>query len=335
MIKVGIIGASGYTGLELVKILLDHPQFKINYIANSEGNTTLSNLHPSLKGICDMEVKKAEVKDILASCELAFLALPHQASMGLAKELIASGIKVVDLSADYRLEVDTYEKNYCPHIDKENLAHAVYGLPEFYADDIKNAKLIANPGCYPTSTLLGIMPFVKYIKEGSSIFVDAKSGVSGAGKKLSETTHYCTINENLFAYNPLKHRHSPEIKEKIQKVGNKDLKINFVPHLLPSTRGMLCSIYTTLDEEINALEVLKEYYKDSKFVRIFDKPVDIKSSAGTNFCDIYAQTNGKDLFVSSSIDNLLRGASSQAVVNANLMYGYEEDLGIPRFAYVP
>jgi N-acetyl-gamma-glutamyl-phosphate reductase len=335
VIKVGIIGASGYTGLELVKILLDHPQFKINYIANSEGNTTLSNLHPSLKGICDMEVKKAEVKDILASCELAFLALPHQASMGLAKELIAGGIKVVDLSADYRLEVDTYEKNYCPHIDKENLAHAVYGLPEFYADDIKNAKLIANPGCYPTSTLLGIMPFVKYIKEGSSIFVDAKSGVSGAGKKLSETTHYCTINENLFAYNPLKHRHSPEIKEKIQKVGNKDLKINFVPHLLPSTRGMLCSIYTTLDEEINALEVLKEYYKDSKFVRIFDKPVDIKSSAGTNFCDIYAQTNGKDLFVSSSIDNLLRGASSQAVVNANLMYGYEEDLGIPRFAYVP
>jgi len=335
VIKVGIIGASGYTGLELVKILLDHPKFKINYIANSEGNTTLSKLHPSLKGICNMEVKKADVKDIIDSCELAFLALPHQASMGLAKELIAGGIRVVDLSADYRLEIDTYEANYCPHIDKENLTHAVYGLPEFYADDIKKAKLIANPGCYPTSTLLGIMPFVKYIKDGSSIFVDAKSGVSGAGKKLSETTHYCTINENLFAYNPLKHRHSPEIKEKIQKVGNKDLKINFVPHLLPSTRGMLCSIYTTLDEEINALEVLKEYYKNSKFVRIFDKPVDIKSSAGTNFCDIYAQTNGKDLFVSSSIDNLLRGASSQAVVNANLMYGFEEDLGIPRFAYVP
>lgn len=335
MIKVGIIGASGYTGLELVKILSMHPKFEISYVANSEGNTTLSKLHPSLKGICDLEVKKADAKDIINSCELAFLALPHKASMGLAKELIAGGIKVVDLSADYRLDLNTYEEYYCPHIDKENLCNAVYGLPEFYADKIKKAKLIANPGCYPTATLLGIMPFIKYIQDGSSLFVDAKSGVSGAGKKLSETTHYCTINENLFAYNPFKHRHSPEIKEKISKVANKELKINFVPHLLPSTRGMLCSIYASLTQEINAKEVLEKFYKDSKFVRIFDNPVDIKSSSGTNFCDIYATTNGKDLFVSSSIDNLLRGASSQAVVNANLMYELEEDLGIPKFAYVP
>jgi len=335
VIRVGIIGASGYTGLELVKILSIHPKFKITYIANTEGGTTLSALHPSLKGICDLEVKKSNAKDIIDSCDLAFLALPHQASMHLAKELIAGGLKVVDLSADYRLELDVYEKHYCTHIDPDNIKDAVYGLPEFYADDISKASLVANPGCYPTATLLGLIPFVKYIDVNSSIFVDAKSGVSGAGKKLSETTHYCTINENLFAYNPFKHRHSPEIKEKIQKVANKNLNINFVPHLLPSTRGMLCSIYVSLNQEINAKDVLEEFYKDSKFVRIFDKPVDIKSSAGTNFCDIFAATNGKDLFVSSSIDNLLRGASSQAVVNANLMYGFEEDLGIPKFAYVP
>ncbi|QOG13323.1 N-acetyl-gamma-glutamyl-phosphate reductase [Arcobacter sp. FWKO B] len=333
--KVGIIGATGYTGLELVKILSIHPKFEISYVANSEGSTSLSKLHPSLKGICDLEVKKADTNDIINSCELAFLALPHKASMGLAKELIAGGVKVVDLSADYRLELDTYEEHYCPHIDKENLPNAVYGLPEFYSKEIKNANLVANPGCYPTATLLGIIPFVKYIQDQSSLFVDAKSGVSGAGKKLSETTHYCTINENLFAYNPFKHRHAPEIKEKISKVTNKNLNINFVPHLLPATRGMLCSIYASLSQEINAKEVLEEFYKNSKFVRIFDNPVDIKSSSGTNFCDIFATTNGKDLFVSSSIDNLLRGASSQAVVNANLMYGFEEDYGIPKFAYVP
>lgn len=335
MIKTAIIGASGYTGLELIKLILVHPKFELSYIANSEGNTTVSSLHPSLKNICDLVVHKADTKEILDSCELAFLALPHQTSMALAKDLIAGGVVVVDLSADYRLELDTYEEYYCPHIDKANLSKAIYGLPEFYAKELYNAKLIANPGCYPTASLLGILPFVSYIKEDSSIFIDAKSGVSGAGKKLSETTHYCTINENIFAYNPLKHRHAPEIKEKIKKIYNKDLQINFIPHLIPATRGMLCSIYVSLQEEIDAYEVLKEFYKESKFVRVFNKPVDIKSSSGTNFCDIFATTNKKDLFVSSSIDNLLRGASSQAVVNANLAFGFEEDLGIVKYAYVP
>ena len=212
----------------------------------------------------------------------------------------------------------------------------MYGLPEFYANDIKNAKLIANPGCYPTATLLGILPFMKYIADGEDLFVDAKSGVSGAGKKLSETSHFVTINENLFAYNPIKHRHSPEIKEKIRKVGHKNLNVTFVPHLLPLTRGMIVSSYVKLTHEIdNPIKILKEFYSDNKFIRIFDVPVDIKSASGTNFCDIFATTNGKALFVSSAIDNLLRGASAQAVVNANLMCGFDEDLAIPFISYVP
>jgi N-acetyl-gamma-glutamyl-phosphate reductase len=333
--KVAIVGASGYTGLELVKILLNHPKFEISYIANSEGGTTIDQLHPSLDSVISMDVSKADPNEIASVAELCFLALPHKTAMSFAKELLALGIKVVDLSADYRLELETYEKHYCPHEDKENLPKAVYGLPEFYKEEIQKAKLVANPGCYPTSALLGLLPFVKYIQEGANVFIDAKSGVSGAGKKLSETTHFVTVNDNIFAYNPMKHRHMPEIAEKVKLICNKELNINFVPHLIPVTRGMLTSIYATIDEDIDAKEILKEYYKNDRFVRVKEKPVDIKSTAGTNFCDIFVEQNGSAIFINSSIDNLLRGASSQAVVNANIMCGYDETLGINFLAYVP
>jgi N-acetyl-gamma-glutamyl-phosphate reductase len=334
-VTVAIVGASGYTGLELVKILDNHPNFQITYIANSDGDTSIDSIHPCLQNVCNMEVNKANPQAIAQKAQLCFLALPHKTSMQFAKELIALGVKVVDLSADYRLELETYEKHYCEHIDKENLPDAVYGMPEFYKEQIKNANLVANPGCYPTATLLGLMPFAKYFDDDANIFVDAKSGVSGAGKKLSDTTHFVNINENIFAYNPFKHRHMPEIKEKIKLVENKNLNINFVPHLINATRGMLVSIYGTLSEEIDAKEVLKEFHKENGFVRVKDVPVDIKSTAGTNFCDIYVAQNGKALFISSSIDNLLKGASSAAVVNANLMCGFKEDTGINKYAYVP
>ena len=336
MINVSIVGATGYTGLELVKILLNHPKFNITYIANSTGDTTIDKLHPCLTDVIDMEVKKADAKEIAKVSTLCFLALPHKTSMGFAKQLLELDVKVVDLSADYRLELDTYEKHYCPHEDKDNLPSSVYGLPEFYEDDIKNSNLVANPGCYPTASLLALIPFVKYIDNNTNIFVDAKSGVSGAGKKLSETTHFVTVNDNMFAYNPMKHRHMPEIKEKVKLLEDKDLNINFIPHLIPVTRGMLVSIYSTLnDASIDAKAILKEYYKDCEFVRVKDSCVDLKSTAGTNFCDIFVEQNGDAIFINSSIDNLLRGASSQAVVNANLMCGYEASTGINKIAYVP
>jgi N-acetyl-gamma-glutamyl-phosphate reductase len=332
---VAIVGATGYTGLELVKILLNHPKFNIAYIANSTGDTTIDKLHPCLTDVIDMQVQKADAKSIADVAKLCFLALPHKTSMQFAKELIALGVKVVDLSADYRLELDTYEKHYCTHEDKENLPNAVYGMPEFYEENIKQASLVANPGCYPTATLLALMPFVPYIDDGANIFVDAKSGVSGAGKKLSETTSFVTVNDNIFAYNPMKHRHMPEIQEKVKLVKNKELKINFVPHLIPVTRGMLVSVYATLNSNIDAKKVLTEFYKDHEFVRVKDSCVDIKSTAGTNFCDIFVEQNGDAIFINSSIDNLLRGASSAAVVNANLMCGFELSLGINKISYVP
>jgi len=334
-VKVAVIGASGYTGLELVKILALHPHFEMAYVATSEGGMKLTQLHPSMKGIFECDVQKADAKAVAQSCELAFLALPHQTAMGFVKELIALGVKVVDLSADYRLQRETYEAHYCPHIDPENLEHAVYGLPEMYREQIKKATLVANPGCYPTASILGLLPFVDYIDENFPIFIDAKSGVSGAGKKCTDSTHFVSINDNIFPYKVLEHRHEPEIREKLFLKSSKTFDVNFVPHLIPATRGELVDAYMLIKEPIDPIAVLEAYYRDEPFVRVFDKPVDIKSCAGTNFCDIYAKVKGNKLYVNSSVDNIVRGSSSQAVANANLMMGFDEAAGLPRIAYVP
>ena len=325
-IKVAIVGATGYTGLELIKILLNHPYFEINELYSSEGGEDISDIYQALKGIFEKEIKKAEISEI-AKNDLVFLAVPHKTAMAFVKELMKYDIKIVDFSADYRLNQKNYEDYYCPHTDPANLENAAYGLPEIFRDFIKNKKLIANPGCYPTATILGLFPFLEYIEK--DVFVDAKSGVSGAGKKLSETTHFVTDNENFFAYNPIKHRHSIEIAEKT------GLNVTFVPQLLPITRGMQISIYAKLKKDINPLEILKEKYKNEEFIRIKENPVKIKDVAGTHFCDIFAMKNGNMLFINSAIDNLLRGASSQAVANANILFDLPENTALPKIAYVP
>jgi N-acetyl-gamma-glutamyl-phosphate reductase len=335
IVRVGIVGASGYTGLELIKLILVHPVFKLTYLATTTGDTTIETLHPAIKNVICMEVEKSDVKSVKANCDLVFLALPHKTAMGFVKELWDSGVKVVDLSADYRLELNTYEKYYCVHEDKDNANSGVYGLIEYYREEIKNAKLVASPGCYPTATLLGILPFMPYIDTNAPLIVDAKSGVSGAGKACTETTHFVAINDNIFAYNPLIHRHAPEIAEKIELLHGKKMNVHFVPHLVPMTRGELVSIYATLKSDIDPLGILNEHYKNDEFIRIREKPVDTKSVSGTHFCDIFAAKENNMLFVSSAIDNLLRGASSQSLAAANLMCGLEENTGLPKIAYVP
>ena len=332
MTKVAVIGASGYTGLELIKMIIAHPNFELAYVATSEGEVSLTTLHPSLLGVYECPVEKADADVVAETCELAFLALPHKTAMGFVKDLMARDVKVVDLSADYRLDQERYEAHYVEHIDAENLEHAVYGLPEMNEEAIKSAKLVANPGCYPTASILAALPFMPYQIEGSPLIVDAKSGVSGAGKKLSVLTHYVTINDNAFAYNPMAHRHAPEIAEKL---GIKESSVSFVPHLLPMTRGMLSSVYMQVEGDFDAEAILKAYYADAPYVRVRETPVDMKSVAGTNFCDIYVKRNGSTLFINAAIDNLLRGASSQAIVNANLMMGLDAGAGVPIFAYVP
>lgn len=331
--NVAVIGASGYTGLELLKLLHVHPIFHLHYVATTQGDTTIDAMHPALQGVIQGNVEHVDIQAITSRCHIVFLAVPHQTAMELVKALVPSGIKIIDLSADYRLELATYEKHYCPHTDKENLPLAVYGLPELYAKALTSAQLVANPGCYPTASILALAPFASLIE--GPIFIDAKSGVSGAGKTCKENTHFVSIHENMFAYNPLGHRHAPEIAEKLSFLGTTNPTVYFVPHLVPITRGMLASCFITLKEPVDAKKMVEKFYAHAPFVRIRTNPVEMKHVSGTNFCDIYLKQEGNVVYIASAIDNLLRGASSQAVVNANIMCGLDQTLGIPTLAYVP
>ncbi|RAZ49399.1 N-acetyl-gamma-glutamyl-phosphate reductase [Campylobacter hyointestinalis] len=330
-INVGIVGISGYTGLELVKLLINHPNFELSYAGASSQNE-LEDIFPSLKNVLNLKVEVANTDEIKARCDLVFLALPHSEGMKVAKELRGSGVKIVDLSADYRVSLENYEKNYCAHLDKDGLKDAVYGLVEINRDRIKKANLVANPGCYPTCSLLGLLPFANMLDPKFGVMIDAKSGLSGAGKSLKQTSHFVSVNENMNAYSPLTHRHSDEIKEHLNLAHNTNIDVMFVPHLIPLTRGMLVSSYGVLKPEfkdIDLISVLENFYKNEKFIRIRREPVSIKDVAGTHFCDIFAINNGGKIWINSSIDNLLRGASSQALANANLMFGFDESLGLP------
>ena len=333
MKKVGIIGVSGYTGLELIKILLSHPGFEISYLgASAQGE--ISEIFPQLRGVLQMPVRVADAADAAKACDLIFLALPHGKAMEFAREILKfKSVKVVDLSADYRLSRELYEKNYTTHLDPRNLAHAVYGLPELNREKIRAARLTANPGCYPTCSILALAPFVRLLDPDTGVFIDAKSGVSGAGKALKATSHFVSVNENAGAYSPISHRHADEIKEQLQILRGGGFSTLFVPNLLPITRGMLVSAFGVLQKSVDAEQVLREFYKNEPFVRVRSEPVNIKNVAGTHFCDIFVKTVGDKIWINSAIDNLLRGASSQAIANANLMCGFAETTALPRIAH--
>jgi len=334
-IPVGIVGVSGYTGLELVKMLITHPYFELKYVANTEGGTWLTELHPILDGVFNLDVKKVDIKEIADTCKLVFLALPHKTAMNTAKELLACGVRVVDLSADYRLSLESYEKNYCKHEDADNLRHAVYSIPELHGNSAFGVNLIANPGCHVTASLLALAPFLSYIDLAQPIFIDSKTGISGAGKSPNATVHFVSVSDNVDPYNIIKHRHAIEIEEHASLLVGKDVKVTFVPSHMPMIRGMLASVYATLKHDIDVKTIIHSFYKDKAFIRVRKDPPHTKTVVGTHFADVYADTNNKALVSFCAIDNLLRGASSQALANANIMFGYEEGLAIPKVAYVP
>lgn len=334
-INVGIIGVSGYTGLELVKMLVSHPIFNLVYCANTEGATTLSELHPALMGVCDLSVEKVDMERAAQQCELVFLALPHKTAMQTAKGLLAKGLKVVDLSADYRLSQENYEAFYCEHEDLDNLSHAIYSIPELHGKLAEGSKLIANPGCHVTATLMALAPFLEHIDLNQPIFVDSKTGVSGAGKSPSATVHYVSVNDNINCYNIIKHRHATEIEQHASALCGGSVKVTFVPSLVPMTRGMLACVYATLKDDCDPLAIMESFYNDKPFVRLRKAPPHTKMTSGTNFADVYATRHANALVAMCAIDNLMRGASSQALANANIMMGLDETLGIPRIAYVP
>ncbi|MDY4803724.1 N-acetyl-gamma-glutamyl-phosphate reductase [Campylobacter sp.] len=332
-IKVGILGISGYTGLELVKLILAHPHFELSY-AGASSESRLSELFPQLRGVFDLDVEVADISQIKKRCELVFTALPHMQSMKYIKKL-REHVKIVDLSADYRISLESFKANYGEHTDAKGLKNAVYSVPELHRHRLKNCSLVANPGCYPTASLLALAPFAKMIDEKAGVFIDAKSGVSGAGKSLKVSSHFISVDENANAYSPLTHRHAAEIKEHLDALGGA-ADVLFVPHLLPLNRGMLVSVYITLKEQfsqINPLDVLNDFYSNESFIRICHEPPQIKNVAGSHFADLCAYKSGDKIVVLSAIDNLLRGASSQALANANIICGFDESLALPRLAH--
>jgi N-acetyl-gamma-glutamyl-phosphate reductase len=340
--KIGVVGATGYTGSELVRILANHPETEISVITSeSRAGEKFSDVHPFFKGIVDQPLHKADKVSKL-DLDLVFLALPHGVSMEYVKQFAGKGFKIVDFSGDFRLDSPkTYEEWYNkPHTFVEGFDTAVYGLPELFYDKIKGADLVANPGCYPTSAILPLAPLLQNkLIEPKGIIIDAKSGITGAGIKASATTHFSNVNDNFKAYGLKNHRHTIEIQGVLDGI-NAGVTLQFTPHLLPIDRGILSTTYArpTGDTNSTQLKALYEhFYKDKPFVRICDTPPAIKDVRASNYCNIYADFDERtgNIILISAIDNLVKGAAGQAVQNMNIMLGFKETLGLNQIPVNP
>lgn len=336
-IKVGIIGATGYAGAELVRILLTHPMAEISAISSvSFEGKKLSEVYPSYKSLCDMECKTQD--EAIEKCDVIFAALPHGLSQELAAQCDALGKTFIDLGADFRLESeDDYKEWYNGEfLDKELHKKAVYGLPELFRDDIKGKRVIANPGCYTTGAPLALAPAVKKgLVSTDGIIIDSKSGVTGAGRKPSQGSHYPELNEGFHAYKAGSHRHTPEIEQTLSRLSGKSVKITFVPHLLPVNRGILSTCYARINPGVTKEQIRKEYeefYKDEFFVRLLSdgENADIHNIKYSNFCDISLHVDGRTntLVAVSAIDNMVKGAAGQAIQNMNIIFGLDEKTGL-------
>ncbi|MCL7487677.1 MAG: N-acetyl-gamma-glutamyl-phosphate reductase [Desulfobulbaceae bacterium] len=339
MLRVGIVGVSGYTGVELARILSRHPEVEIS-IATSrqfEGKH-LGDVYPNLRGCLDITCENPAPAALADRADFFFTAVPHQTAMEIVPSLIAAGKKVVDLSADYRIrDLAVYEQWYQRHTSGELIGETVYGLSELYRDSIKNARLVANPGCYPTSVILGLAPLLREkLIDPSTIIVDAKSGASGAGRSANIATLFCEVADGFRAYKTGgTHRHIPEMEQELTVLADTPVTISFTPHLLPITRGILSTMYAKLTTDISREKVQALYeqnYGDEYFIRLCpgDTVPATQHVRGSNFCDIgisFDERAGR-IIVFSAIDNIVKGAAGQAVQNMNLMNGFAEDTGL-------
>jgi len=339
MIKASIIGATGYTGAELVRLLYGHEQVELSVLSSrTSAGEDIADLYPGLNRCVTHILEEQDLDKIISNSDVIFVCLPHGHAAGVAAKAFGAGTKVIDLGADFRLKEKTlYEKWYgVTHPVPELLKHAVYGLPEIYREDIAEAQIIANPGCYPTSIILGLAPLLQegVIRPGS-IIADSKSGVSGAGKSPTERSHFVECNENINPYAVSGHRHRPEIEQELGSIAGEHFRISFTPHLLPITRGILSTIYADLEGEFSEEQIRELYadiYADAEFIRILSPGVwpHTKWVYGSNFCDINFVIDGEAgrITVMSAIDNIVKGASGQAVQNMNLMFGFKESTGL-------
>jgi N-acetyl-gamma-glutamyl-phosphate reductase len=336
--RVAVVGATGYAGAELVRILSGHPEIDLTLITSRQyTGTRFDAIYPHMTGMVDLVCEAFSSESLNERSDIVFLALPHKLPMAFVPELLKSGKRVIDLSADFRFQnAETYESFYQAHTAKDLLDTAVYGLCEVYMERIRNAGLIGNPGCYPTSVLLPLVPLLEQgLLDLQSIVVDSKSGVSGAGRSLSLTTHFCEANESLKAYKVAEHRHAPEIEEVLSLESGQPVKMTFVPHLVPMTRGMLSTIYVKLLRNSSEEAIRRHlglYFDKRAFVRICSngRLPDTAHVRGTNYCDIGVKIDPRTgtVILVSAIDNLVKGAAGQAVQNMNIMLGLEETVGL-------
>lgn len=336
MVSVGIVGGTGYTGVELLRMLAMHPQAEVKVVTSrNEAGNKVSSLYPNLLANFDLAFSQPDVA-ILKQCDCVFFAAPNGTAMTMVPELLEAGVKVIDLAADFRIkDTATWEHWYKQtHACPELLNTAVYGLPELHREKIKNAQLVANPGCYPTATILGFLPLLeKGVAKNAQLIADVKSGVSGAGRAASVPTLFSEAGENFKAYNVNAHRHWPEIKQELETVNTSEVNFVFTPHLVPMVRGIYATLYVTEQESsIDLVTLYKQHYKDESFVQVLDQGglPETKHVRASNQCMISVSRpyDGNTVVVLSVIDNLVKGAAGQAIQNMNLMFGIEETTGL-------
>ncbi len=335
MLRVAIIGASGYTGAESIRILLGHNEAKLTYLsALPEECGQAEDIFPQFKGRCGLAIEPLDLDKLAKLADVALCCLPHKVSMGFVPKLLDAGLKVVDFSADYRIkDTAVYEKYYAvKHTDEANLKKAVFGLPELYRKQIKGTKLVANPGCFPTTALLALAPVLKKkLIETDSIIVNSVTGVSGAGKNPSVKFHFPNMNENLFAYGVGTHRHMPEMEQIASEVAGEKIEILFQPHAGPFDRGIFSTVYCEPKGKADAKDLLslyKDFYAGEKFVRVRGDVPGVKDVAWTNYCHLFPTMSKGRIIIFSVIDNLTKGAAGQAIQNMNIIFGIEETTGL-------
>jgi N-acetyl-gamma-glutamyl-phosphate reductase len=337
MTSVAIIGATGYTGIELVRLLCRHPQVQLAALTSrQQAGKRYSQVFPGFLGAVDLKISDHDLPAIAHRAEFAFLCLPHSESQDAAALLLAHGLKVVDLSADFRLRsAAVYRKWYGPHRHPDLLPEAVYGLPEVYRDRIADARLVANPGCYPTSVILGLLPLAAAGLLRPEVIADSKSGVSGAGRSPHPNLHFAEVNEGLRAYSVYAHRHTPEIEQEVSAAAGNKVRVTFVPHLVPMNRGILSTLYVKLRKKLSAKALFAVYaqrYENEPFVRVLPRGTlpDVAQVRGTNLTQIGLSLapSGREAVVIAALDNLVKGAAGAAVQNFNLMAGLPETTGL-------
>jgi len=336
--RVGIIGATGYTGVELLRFLMRHPEVEVTALTSQKyAGIGIERVFPSLTDQFQLKCEDLSFEQISQKTDFIFTAVPHKTAMETVPQFYKDGKRVVDLSADFRFQDPTvYERWYQKHTCIELLSESVYGLPELHREKIQKAKIVGNPGCYPTGALIGLIPLVKNkMISLDNIVIDAKSGVSGAGRDVVLESLFCEVNEGVKAYKIFEHRHTPEIEQELSQLAQKKVAVTFVPHLIPMDRGILTTLYAHLTLKIKAEEVLKifkDYYSKEPFVRIYPKSKipNTKDVRGSNYCDIGVIVNESDsrAVIVTAIDNLVKGASGQAIQNMNILLGYPETMGL-------